>query len=328
VATTAIVAEILIVGLEAGAWLSLLVLTIFGTNWVHLGAVEDWAALVTILVLASAYVLGIVVDRVADSAYRQLEHVLPGRVVDRPASIATMRLTILRQGGDLAKFLDYQRSRARVSRATILNAAIAVPVAAAFIGLRAADARALVAVPVLLAALAVAAERSHRRIEFAYVQRLSDAHRLLTNAPEVRIAAAVPYRREQGRVRFLLVRTRGGKRWTFPKGHRKRKETLAETAAREAREEAGVEGKLDGRRFAEFLYHSGAGGDDRVAAFLLEVRKEELKREGKDEKRDRAWVDVDRGCELFRENRDGAERRYSEELESVLLAAARTLEHD
>ena len=35
-ATTALVAELLIIGLEAAGWLALLVLTIFGSDWIDL----------------------------------------------------------------------------------------------------------------------------------------------------------------------------------------------------------------------------------------------------------------------------------------------------
>lgn len=144
--TTAVFAEIIVVGLEAEAWLALLILAIFGADWVDIGALDEWTALVTILVLAVAYVLGIIVDRVADTVVSPL-----GK---RPASARTpasgkngrdddaggtgfqdKRLLILyKSGGDgMAKFLDYQRSRMRVARGTVLNTAIAIPAVVAFL---------------------------------------------------------------------------------------------------------------------------------------------------------------------------------------------------
>ncbi len=38
-----------------------------------------------------------------------------------------------------------------------------------------------------------------------------------------RLVAAVCYRRRNGDIEFLIVRTKGGKYWTFPKGHIKKK---------------------------------------------------------------------------------------------------------
>ena len=54
--------------------------------------------------------------------------------------------------------------------------------------------------------------------------------------PEADIAAAVCYR---PRNEFCVVQTKDGKRWTFPKGHRRKDETLPEAAGREALEEPG-----------------------------------------------------------------------------------------
>jgi hypothetical protein len=113
-ATTALVTEILIVGLEAETWVIMLVLAAFGTEWIDLDAVDGWEALVTVLVLAGAYVLGIVVDRVADSTFGWL------RGPDRPG-FARKRLEVLHTSPGMAPFLEYQRSRLRVARGTLFN---------------------------------------------------------------------------------------------------------------------------------------------------------------------------------------------------------------
>src|SRR5260370_13059512 len=47
-----------------------------------------------------------------------------------------------------------------------------------------------------------------------------------------------------GKVRILLVRTTRSKRWSIPKGKAKSELTLAENAAKEAFEEAGVKGEI------------------------------------------------------------------------------------
>ena len=81
------------------------------------------------------------------------------------------------------------------------------------------------------------------------------------------------------------MRTSNGARWTFPKGHRERGETLAEAAAREAAEEAGVSGRIDPEPLAQYRYPS-RGGDALVTAFLLEVDREGLAAE---RDRDPTW---------------------------------------
>ena len=328
-ATTAIVAEILIVGLEASAWLTLLVLTIFGTGWIDVGVLEGWQALVTIVVLAGAYVLGILVDRAADSAHKALEGRRPGRVVDKPASIATMRLAAMQVSG-VATFVDYQRSRLRIARATVLNLVLALPAVVLFLASRTSAGATVIAVAALvLAAAATLAHLAYRRIEVAYVSRLSDAYALVKKLPKPDLAAAIPWRLDDGELEILLVRTTGGEYWTLPKGHRRRGETLPEAAARETREEAGAEGRLDGRRMGVYRYPSGSRPgrrkDHRVAAFLLEVRREGLERTAEEEKRERRWFDLDGATAALAEGRD---EPYANEVAEVLETAASRVARD
>ena len=65
--------------------------------------------------------------------------------------------------------------------------------------------------------------------------------------------AAVCYRLKGDEPEFLLVRTRGG-RWTFPKGGVDGDATYAEAAAREAYEEAGVEGRVELEAFHRYFH--------------------------------------------------------------------------
>jgi 8-oxo-dGTP pyrophosphatase MutT (NUDIX family) len=67
--------------------------------------------------------------------------------------------------------------------------------------------------------------------------------------------AAVCYRVCDGEIEFLLIRTSGGERWTFPKGSIARGLTHAQSAALEAFEEAGVHGRIEEAPFASYLKH-------------------------------------------------------------------------
>ena len=89
-----------------------------------------------------------------------------------------------------------------------------------------------------------------------------------------RIAAAVCYRRGANGIEFLLVRTKGGGKWTFPKGHVEESETARAAAAREAREEAGAVGAPTRAALARYLYASGSSDREvhPVTAYLLAVR--------------------------------------------------------
>lgn len=127
------------------------------------------------------------------------------------------------------------------------------------------------------------------------------------------VVAAVPVRpRAAGGLEVLLVRTSDGTRWTFPKGGREEGETLAEAAAREAAEESGALGRVDGAPLGEYRYRG-----DTVVAFLLEV---DDTRRPDEPWRDPTWFGVDVARSRLVEGRDGAD---GEGLERVLLAAER-----
>jgi 8-oxo-dGTP pyrophosphatase MutT (NUDIX family) len=127
------------------------------------------------------------------------------------------------------------------------------------------------------------------------------------------VVAAVPVRpRAAGGLEFLLVRTRSGERWTFPKGGCESGEAPAAAAAREALEEAGAAGRIVGEAIGSYRY-----GDDQVTAFLLLV---ETVGRPAERRRDPAWFGLESARSRLAEGRDG---RFGEEMERVLVAAQR-----
>jgi len=130
------------------------------------------------------------------------------------------------------------------------------------------------------------------------------------------IAAAVPVRRrEAGGLEFMLVRTSHGGRWTFPKGRVERGESMSEAAAREAREEAGVSGRIASGALGVYRYAPSRNGSDEVTAFLLEVRRDGLNAEPG---REPTWL----GFEAARSRLvQGREPGYGETMDRILRAA-------
>lgn len=132
--TTAIFAEILIVGLEASVWLLLLFFSFYPPDSAWLERLKDWEYLVTVLVLAAAYALGILVDRVSDSVFTwlldslkktRLKEWIPywrdAQKEKKPEKLSIMRLRMMEREDGRIKFLEYQRSRLRIARATVVN---------------------------------------------------------------------------------------------------------------------------------------------------------------------------------------------------------------
>lgn len=106
-----------------------------------------------------------------------------------------------------------------------------------------------------------------------------------------RVVAAVCHRRGRKGIELLVVRTKKGKRWTFPKGHVERGERPHEAAAREAREEAGVEGDVAPMPFTRYRYPATRDdeGETLVDAYLLFVRRQ-TEPEGAERSREPTWV--------------------------------------
>jgi 8-oxo-dGTP pyrophosphatase MutT (NUDIX family) len=129
-------------------------------------------------------------------------------------------------------------------------------------------------------------------------------------------AAAVCYRVRGQRIEFLLVRTRSGGRWTFPKGSAEPGLTHAQAAALEAFEEAGVHGRIEEASFARYVRRergarksTARSGKQKLAVYahLCEVSRLSPPRESR---RHRTWFSVEDAKQRLRERRksdDGAE---------------------
>jgi hypothetical protein len=115
VETTAIVAELLVIGIEALVWVFLLASAIVGYHDVTAIA-EKWPQWAAGALIPFAYALGIIVDRVADLAVKPLLKAYP--------DIDAQRLQVLTLDNGVTKFVEYIRSRFRIARATAFNFAL------------------------------------------------------------------------------------------------------------------------------------------------------------------------------------------------------------
>ena len=147
--------------------------------------------------------------------------------------------------------------------------------------------------------------------------------------------AAVCYRVRGNGIEFLLVQTRSG-RWIFPKGGVERGLTYAQSAAREAFEEAGVHGRIEEVPFARYYRQrpdlataartSESESDLRpeqelaVAAYLCEVSHLEPPQESN---RNPRWFSVEKVKQRLREDRTP---EFGAELSRVVDRAASRIE--
>jgi 8-oxo-dGTP pyrophosphatase MutT (NUDIX family) len=141
--------------------------------------------------------------------------------------------------------------------------------------------------------------------------------------------AAVCYRVRRGAIEFLLVKTRGSRRWIFPKGSAEPGLTHAQAAAIEAFEEAGVHGRIEEAAFVRYLLRRqgkrlkiarSAARPILVSAHLCEVRR---LCHPKESNRNPTWFSIE---DTTRRLRYGRRNEEGEEFARVVQRAVARIE--
>ena len=133
--TTVLFVELLIIGFQAGIWILLLFLSVFGYKWVsglQSMGISDWQTLITIFLLAMLYVLGIIIDRTADAIFSGWSQKIKKRVFpdsDTPTSAIRFGFT----NEFLNRQIEYTRTRMRIVRASSVNFVLTTIFAVIFI---------------------------------------------------------------------------------------------------------------------------------------------------------------------------------------------------
>jgi 8-oxo-dGTP pyrophosphatase MutT (NUDIX family) len=131
--------------------------------------------------------------------------------------------------------------------------------------------------------------------------------------------AALPWRKGENGVEVMLVTSRGTGRWVLPKGWPEGQEDLYQAAAREAAEEAGVDGAISrfevGRYYYGKVQPSGLEWRCEVLVFPLEVDRvadkwPERKKRRRSWSRNLALIPGNRSPEAGPRRRLLAERRF------------------
>ena len=114
-----------------------------------------------------------------------------------------------------------------------------------------------------------------------------------------RQSAVIPFRSIDGKLEVLLITSRKGSRWVIPKGIVEPGMSPAQSAAKEAYEEAGVEGQLLPFSLGTYRYDKW-GGTCNVEVFALNATCEHETWE-EDHIRRRLWQTPDKAAKLVRE---------------------------
>ena len=141
-------------------------------------------------------------------------------------------------------------------------------------------------------------------------QRKSMARPKKIKPPAKRVQyAALPYRRKgKSAPEVLLVTSRETGRWIIPKGWPRKGKSPHKAAAREAREEAGVVGKIKRRSIGSFFYEKRLKGGKvivcEVQVFVLKVKRQESKWLEKGERKVK-WLSRGKAAKTVRNRRLG-----------------------
>lgn len=114
--TTALFVELIIIGVGAVIWLSILILSLFGYTWVPWKEITSIIALVPFL--AITYTLGIAFDRLADQIFSKWDKKLRKGRFPNNEEYHTVRTYVYTHATDkVIDLFEYGRSRLRISRA-------------------------------------------------------------------------------------------------------------------------------------------------------------------------------------------------------------------
>ncbi|MCW8963645.1 MAG: histidine phosphatase family protein [Gammaproteobacteria bacterium] len=128
-------------------------------------------------------------------------------------------------------------------------------------------------------------------------------------------SSVIPYRVRDGKVEILIVRSSKKKHWVVPKGIHEPGLTAQESAAHEAKEEAGVKGTVNAEAIGQYRYDKW-GATCVVDVYTLEVSHVIPENEWEESHRTRQWTSAVQAASLVRQDELGPmilalEKQYS-----------------
>jgi phosphohistidine phosphatase len=115
-----------------------------------------------------------------------------------------------------------------------------------------------------------------------------------------RQSAVIPYRIVEGTIQVLMITSRRKKRWVIPKGIIEPDLSAADSAAKEAFEEAGLDGQVSTTPIGTYEYEKW-GNICRVQVFTMRVEK--VWDEWEENFRDREWISLDTAIKRVQETK-------------------------
>ena len=120
-----IIFELVIVGFEVVAWILLLVLSLFGYQWIELNFVTQWATQLSFGLLGLAYMFGVIFDKAVSSLPFGwiVGHGAVAETADLPSPLR-MRMEVLARNPEIYNQLQTHIIQHRLVRSTVFNFAL------------------------------------------------------------------------------------------------------------------------------------------------------------------------------------------------------------
>lgn len=129
--------------------------------------------------------------------------------------------------------------------------------------------------------------------------------RMLNDEGRFQQVAALVWRMHNGQLQIMLITSRGTGRWVMPKGWPQKGYTFAQTAGREAFEEAGVRGEIDPIVFGSYEYEKDDMEESEISVFTVYIYPLKFSHQSEDwpekDQRDFAWFSPDEAASLVHE---------------------------
>ena len=111
-------------------------------------------------------------------------------------------------------------------------------------------------------------------------------------------SGGIVYIKKEGKINYLMLKSRKTGWWVFPKGHVKKNESLKDTTFREIKEETGLSNLNIHPNYYEIIsFLSQSGNEKEVHHWLFEASEEKVKLS--DEHTEFKWLEFDEAYNLI-----------------------------
>jgi hypothetical protein len=120
-----IIFELVLIGFQVLIWVFLLILTVFGYNWLHLEGLKGWSTEISVGLVGVAYMFGLIFDKAVSAL--PYSWTIGGsaltKIGEGPSPL-TMRMAILAKKPEVYEVLEKRLNQHRLVRSTVFNLAL------------------------------------------------------------------------------------------------------------------------------------------------------------------------------------------------------------